>query len=1156
MPIQIFGQATRRTNVQTMIEPTIFIGLGGTGKEVLLRIRRRFFERFGITGYPILGYLWIDTDQQSQGVDDQELNDHIAQAVAFSPEEIVDAQVPAQEYNGYFQNAQSHANIFTWMYPELAKLGSVMNGARAVRPLGRLGFFHKFTEIRQRIGDIKTRIQRQESREIAQNQYGLEVGGTPKVVLVSSIAGGTGSGMFLDVAFFCRKYFKPQPDIVGYLLLPTVFASLVENKEEVYANAYAALKELEFYSMRKDFLGGAQTAQQHLEAQQGGPAEIRASSKHDFEVNWETTTRDTEKIQGPPFNTCYLIDNKPNQGGEIGLENKGQLCDMIAESIFADYSNHTFAQRKRSVRSNLDDYLGNELEYPYLNPRGERFYSDVFSCRFSTMGYSKIFIPSDRIKKACGYRFACDLLNEFLRENEISGDIARLLQQDEQPELKLRPTDFAPLERENDAGNTFSAAISKFWNEEFSQELLAEVRSRAPELPKRFQDEMQRYSAFFAEPAEREKWGGFIRRLRIENQPAFARNAQQRILDRTKAWLDTPRIRFKLAIEYLRELSLHLDRLAKGFRDRAESAKQEEKDLQQDIQILCNYMKDERDGLWVHRRALHALVQKACQCASDMFRSRIQARVMTSAEEICRSLQAYIGKEVYSKLPDGSQVVERAGLIQTLAKLREELSAVRDEIDRKLTAFERVKEHLIFENLYQPGMFRDFYKLRPHDSNAEWQSVDLQGNADQLRDEEMNFKRSIQIVHLYDLAERFQRTGGTNVEGDFTAYAESRFQGLDVNADALNLFYDRYEKPGKLQERIRRFVQNGSPWLSPSVIATTESLVQSTSAKAMEFGISAVSSSHIRYQQFIEQVKNGLTVRMPGTILGAPAAMDPNTIALYTEIAGIPLLYISRLEEYEKAYTKQLLRHRPVHITRAEDRFADILPQTPAEVQDTIDINEILLVGTILHTLDLESAGDGEAIYSFRDTEAVPPRMIPLGRYNMAMETLRTNERLRAALSRKTQSLRSELDVESRKQFLAVVASQIEDGSNRMPGTKGPDGREQFVPAGPFPERFMVVAGQMLSTTSPEHVALKKVIDKETEILRDTANLDPAKTNARNYELYKTLDQFSELVQIGKIKMRRLKNPQKRDAVAAAAGGSSPRVPVAIDPGPDSDGIM
>ena len=62
------------------VAPTLLIGLGGTGKEVLLRFRRRLYERYGIFGFPTTGYLWIDTDTRNRNIDDQPL-DHIMQQV-------------------------------------------------------------------------------------------------------------------------------------------------------------------------------------------------------------------------------------------------------------------------------------------------------------------------------------------------------------------------------------------------------------------------------------------------------------------------------------------------------------------------------------------------------------------------------------------------------------------------------------------------------------------------------------------------------------------------------------------------------------------------------------------------------------------------------------------------------------------------------------------------------------------------------------------------------------------------------------------------------------------------------------------------------------------------------------------------------------------
>jgi hypothetical protein len=43
------------------IRPTVFIGLGGTGKEVLLSLRRKVYEKFCKPSLPCASFLWVDT---------------------------------------------------------------------------------------------------------------------------------------------------------------------------------------------------------------------------------------------------------------------------------------------------------------------------------------------------------------------------------------------------------------------------------------------------------------------------------------------------------------------------------------------------------------------------------------------------------------------------------------------------------------------------------------------------------------------------------------------------------------------------------------------------------------------------------------------------------------------------------------------------------------------------------------------------------------------------------------------------------------------------------------------------------------------------------------------------------------------------------------
>src|SRR5262249_20949318 len=153
--------------------------------------------------------------------------------------------------------------------------------------------------------------------------------------------------------------------------------------ERIFANAYAALKELEYYSSRKDVL------KEHRSSAEGA-AVLAARSQHDFEADWDNSQgRSGERpqpIPGPPFNTCYLIDNVTEKGGAIGPSDKSFLCDLIAENIFLNFSSEDFSRSKDSIRSNLEPHLGEPLTYKY--PAGG--YTEIFSQRFSSFGFSKL----------------------------------------------------------------------------------------------------------------------------------------------------------------------------------------------------------------------------------------------------------------------------------------------------------------------------------------------------------------------------------------------------------------------------------------------------------------------------------------------------------------------------------------------------------------------------------------------------------------------------------------------------------------------------------------------------------------------------------------------------------------------------------------------
>src|SRR5258706_9100445 len=79
------------------VSPTLMIGIGGTGKEVLLRLRRRIVERYGsLSMLPFLQFMHLDTDTTATAQEQYDLrgsDDPLHQEVRFKPIERVDLTI-------------------------------------------------------------------------------------------------------------------------------------------------------------------------------------------------------------------------------------------------------------------------------------------------------------------------------------------------------------------------------------------------------------------------------------------------------------------------------------------------------------------------------------------------------------------------------------------------------------------------------------------------------------------------------------------------------------------------------------------------------------------------------------------------------------------------------------------------------------------------------------------------------------------------------------------------------------------------------------------------------------------------------------------------------------------------------------------------------
>jgi len=286
------------------MQPTLLIGLGGTGKIILTRLKARFLEHFGRVP-PRVKLLLFDIDPAVEvaSLDGSE--------VTLSADEFVDlGNVPVGDIKRTMRDG-GYPEFQTWFDKDVSLAeDNLRRGGQQNRQLGRLAlFWHLRTRggieyIENAISDL--------TRMTAAAQHGRPDSDRPmevNVFIISSLCGGTGSGMLIDVAYLTQSLFeqrgmKDTSRLIGVLITPKIFRSVLQ--ENIQPNALAALQELDYFM-------------------------TRGSSEKKF-----STLRFLGGTEIPcverPFRVCYLIDAISSGGRSIeGIEN---AAPMLVDGIF------------------------------------------------------------------------------------------------------------------------------------------------------------------------------------------------------------------------------------------------------------------------------------------------------------------------------------------------------------------------------------------------------------------------------------------------------------------------------------------------------------------------------------------------------------------------------------------------------------------------------------------------------------------------------------------------------------------------------------------------------------------------------------------------------------------------------------------------------
>lgn len=229
------------------ITRTLYVGLGGTGVKALLRTKQCFVDAYGEVP-PMVAFLAIDTDN---AIRDRSLVSRSGKIVKFSENEICFCGITGSALDIYRNNLSQFRWVPSRNVPFLANLRNT--GAGQVRSNGRFLARHNATAISMRVANKVAEIGRPlplGSRfSYDTNKDGVEY--PTKVHVVGSVAGGTGSGTFLDMLVLIAKTLRDNGlkySITPWMVLPEVFRHMVPGpaSANVYQNAYGAIRELDY----------------------------------------------------------------------------------------------------------------------------------------------------------------------------------------------------------------------------------------------------------------------------------------------------------------------------------------------------------------------------------------------------------------------------------------------------------------------------------------------------------------------------------------------------------------------------------------------------------------------------------------------------------------------------------------------------------------------------------------------------------------------------------------------------------------------------------------------------------------------------------------------------------------------------------------------
>ena len=225
---------------ESKIRPTLMIGVGATGNKIVQKIRTQLVARHGsMENLPSVKLLAIDSNRNA-------INDLVRNnSGPLASSEII--ETPLKKPEVYRSQQKSHLGWLSrrWIYNIPRSLQT-----EGLRPLGRLAYADHFETLYERIERSIREISQPENLATTADTLDIDPGElNPRVFIVTSISGGIGSGMTLDLSYTVRLLLHEcgfEPDAITGVLLHSTYQRM-RDPGLSSANAFAFLTELRHF---------------------------------------------------------------------------------------------------------------------------------------------------------------------------------------------------------------------------------------------------------------------------------------------------------------------------------------------------------------------------------------------------------------------------------------------------------------------------------------------------------------------------------------------------------------------------------------------------------------------------------------------------------------------------------------------------------------------------------------------------------------------------------------------------------------------------------------------------------------------------------------------------------------------------------------------